>query len=47
MPVAAVPQVDTPGKKLLVGIAITYVVLVLVLPTANVFIQVAPWFTSL
>lgn len=33
-------QVDTPGKKLLLGIAISYVSLVLLVPTANVFVQV-------
>jgi ABC-type sulfate transport system permease subunit len=33
-------QVDTPGKKLLVGVAVTYVLTVLLVPTANIFIQV-------
>lgn len=33
-------QVDTPGKKLLVGVAVSYVLLVLLVPTANIFIQV-------
>lgn len=33
-------QVDTPGKKLLVGVAIGYLALVLVVPTLNVFVQV-------
>lgn len=32
-------EVDTPGKKLLVGIAISYVVLVLLVPTVNIFVQ--------
>ena len=42
-------QVDTPGKKLLVGVAVTYVLTVLLVPTANIFIQVGihnilkPW----
>jgi len=33
-------QVDTPGKKLLVGVAIGYLALVLLVPTVNVFVQV-------
>jgi hypothetical protein len=33
-------QVDTPGKKFLVGVAVTYVLMVLLVPTANIFIQV-------
>lgn len=33
-------QVDTPGKKLLVGVAVGYLALVLVVPTLNVFAQV-------
>ena len=33
-------QVDTPAKKALVGIAIGYVAVVLLLPTMNIFIQV-------
>ena len=33
---------DTPGKKLLVGVAVTYLALVLLVPTLNVFVQVAP-----
>jgi len=32
-------QVDTPGKKLLVGVAVTYLALVLLVPTLNVFVQ--------
>lgn len=32
-------EVDTPGKKLLVGVAIGYLALVLVVPTLNVFVQ--------
>lgn len=32
-------EVDTPGKKLLVGVAVSWVTLVLLLPTANVFVQ--------
>ena len=35
-----VVQVDTPGKKLLVGVAIGYLALVLLVPTVNVFVQV-------
>ena len=34
-------QLDTPGKKLLVGIAVSYVGLVLLVPTVNVFVQVS------
>ncbi len=34
-------QVDTPGKKLLVGVAIGYLALVLFIPTLNVFVQVS------
>ena len=30
---------DTPGKKLLVGVAVTYLALVLLVPTLNVFVQ--------
>ena len=33
-------QVDTLGKKLLVGVAFGYLALVLVVPTLNVFVQV-------
>lgn len=33
-------QVDTLGKKLLVGVAVGYVGLVLLVPTLNVFVQV-------
>lgn len=36
---AAPEQVDTPGKKLLVGVAVTYLALVLLVPTLNVFVQ--------
>ncbi len=36
----AAVQVDTPGKKLLVGVAIGYLALVLLVPTVNVFVQV-------
>ncbi|KAK9802871.1 hypothetical protein WJX72_005974 [[Myrmecia] bisecta] len=32
-------EVDTPGKKLLVGIGVGYVFLVLIIPTLNVFAQ--------
>ena len=34
-------QVDTPGKKLLVGVAVGYLALVLLVPTLNVFVQVS------
>jgi hypothetical protein len=39
--------VDTPGKKLLVGVAVTYVLMVLLVPTANIFIQVGSTYHSL
>lgn len=39
-------QVDTPGKKLLLGIAVGYLSLVLLVPTVNVFVQVASPATS-
>ncbi len=36
-------QVDTLGKKVLVGVAFSYVGIVLLLPFLNVFYQVRPW----
>lgn len=33
-------QVDTPAKKLLLGVALAYIGLVVILPFVNVFIQV-------
>lgn len=44
--VTMLSQVDTPGKKLLVGVAVTYVLLVLLVPTANIFIQVCGSLTA-
>ena len=38
----ALTQVDTPVRKLLLGIAVTYTALIVVLPFLNVFIQVKP-----
>jgi hypothetical protein len=35
-------QVDTPTKKILLGVAIAYMGLVVILPFVNVFIQVTP-----
>ena len=34
-------QVDTPVRKLLLGIAVTYTALIVILPFLNVFYQVA------
>ena len=36
-------QVDTPVRKLLLGIAVTYTALIVVLPFLNVFVQVKPY----
>lgn len=35
-----VTQVDTPTKKLILGIAVFYMALVIFVPTLNVFVQV-------
>lgn len=38
----ALTQVDTPVRKLLLGIAVTYTAVIVVLPFLNVFVQVKP-----
>jgi hypothetical protein len=40
--VGSAVQVDTPTKKILLGVAIAYIGLVVILPFVNVFIQVRP-----
>lgn len=39
---AADTQVDTPGKKLLVGIAFLYMAIIVFLPAVNIFYEVRP-----
>ena len=40
-------QVDTPVRKVLLGIAVAYTVLIVVVPFLNVFLQVCAWLAQL